>query len=245
MATNIYDTETPQSLEECQDFIFAIMNDVENIWSKLQASEWPAHVKSHSEFEQWRLKALAAKRHKENRLKWLQAFCMDNFNCSYPTKRALLLAIQEREMREPAFLQDEQEYRFIDAKTAKQVEKAVQAAIINKEPERPEIVLSAQAQKQLEGIMARLKAARIAAGLTQLEASEALGFESEVVGHYERLRNSPTILNIFHLCQIYQVDALEILTGKIQYKREDLETIAGWFGEGAEYIRQLLNGERD
>lgn len=243
MAAQLHDEKTPNSLEEAQDFIFAIMEDIENIWGKLRSQEWPAHVKSQGEYEQWHMKASAAKRHKEKRLSWLQDFCRDNFAVYYTSKRSLMIAMQERELQTPDFLRDEiiessnGHAPFLAEKAALQ---HLREALIEDKPQRPEISLSLQSQKHLELIMQRLLLARQSAELTQTEVSEMLGFESNVLGGWERGRVSPTLVNIFRLCAIYQVDPVAILTGESSASREDLELILQQFEAGRDYLKGLL-----
>ncbi len=236
MAISEYDVKTPESLEECQDFILATMTAIESIWGKLQSGEWPVHVKSQGEYEAWRQTTLSAKGHKQRRLSWLQEFCADNWGCSYQTKRSVLIAIQEREMQMPSFLMDTAKIEKIQEPQTQ----SIQAIEANK-PLRPEMQLSLQSEKRMNGIIQRLKEAREAAGINQTEASEAIGFNSNVVTNWERGTVSPTLLNIFKLCQVYEVESLEILTGERSVSREDLIALSKLFEDGVEYIQTLID----
>lgn len=219
MAISQRDTETPQSLEECQDYILGIMEDIQSIWAKLQAGEWPKTVKSQAEYETWVKSTNAAYIHKGKRLDWLNDFCMRHFGISYPKKRALLIAIQERMMNAPAFLLDENSngHEEPSAKAEPEEEPA---------PSVPEIVLSVQSERQLEGILKRLIEARKTADMTQDDVASYFGFHNTAIGQWERGRTPITLLNLFKLANIYECDPLWILTGEREVTKEQLGAIA-------------------
>lgn len=222
MAISQRDSETPQSLEECQDYILGIMEDIQSIWSKLQSGEWPKSVKSQAEYETWVKSTNAAYIHKDKRLKWLNAFCLDNFGVCYPKKRALLIAIQERMISAPAFLLDE-------SPNGHNEEISVKADPLETETiaqRHPEVILSAQSEALLDGILKRMTEARNHTGMTMTDAARYFGYTGQAISNWERGETPVTLLNIFKLARIYECDPLWILTGEKEITREHLAEIA-------------------
>lgn len=59
-----------------------------------------------------------------------------------------------------------------------------------------------------------LKAARVNAGLTQIEAAKKLGVNSTTISFWETGRTSPRTSTFFALCKLYGVDPNDIFLPK-------------------------------
>ena len=223
------------SLYQAQSMLLKEMEETEKIWGQLNSDGFRKGFNSQNEYASWRVRAGDAYGYKKKLVTELRDYIQQRFGEYYPDSASLRLALMEQTLEAPDWLQEAEP----DAPAL--AEQHLQEVLGNDKPQRPEISLSLQSQKHLELIMQRLLNARKAAELYQEDVSYALGFNSNVLGGWERGRVSPTLVNIFRLCAIYQVDPVEILTGQAQVSREDLEAVAKQFDNGLEYLRGLLD----
>lgn len=222
------------NLYQAQSMLLKEMEETEKIWGQLNSDGFRKGFNSQNEYASWRVRAGDAYGYKKKLVTELRDYIQERFGEYYPDSASLRLALMEQTLEAPDWLQEAEP----DAPAL--AEQHLQEVLGNDKPPRPEISLSLQSQKHLELIMQRLLLARQSAELTQTEVSEMLGFESNVLGGWERGRVSPTLVNIFRLCAIYQVDPVAILTGESSASREDLELILQQFEAGRDYLKGLL-----
>lgn len=210
------DFELPQTLHEAQDLMLSIMDRMESIYGQLNDPERRKIYKSDKEYQEWRLSAFNANAHKGNELDELEAHMKKCFKVEYPTKKSLLLAIQERDYSPP---------RWLNNASAEPISSV------------PEIEFTEQSSIILAGILERLIEAR--GRMSQDEVGKLLGVTGSTVSSWERGRSPITLSTILKLCQIYEVPSGWILVGA-QINIEDVRTVFNLFAEGVELAKSLL-----
>lgn len=224
------------NLYQAQGMLLKEMEETEKIWGQLNSDGFKKGFASQREYSDWRVRAGDAYGYKKKLVTELRDYIQQRFGEYYPDSASLRLALMEQTLEAPDWLQE----RESEPDAPALAEQHLQEVLGDDKPQRPEISLSLQSQKHLELIMQRLTDARKAREMTQLEVSVMLGNESNVMGQWERGRTSPTLVNIFRLCAIYQVDPVAILTGESSASREDLELILQQFEAGRDYLKGLL-----
>lgn len=66
----------------------------------------------------------------------------------------------------------------------------------------------------VKGFAERLRAARAAANLTQIQVAAALGYRATTIANWERERTEPCATDIARLAALYRVTADWLLTGR-------------------------------
>lgn len=213
----------PDTLEGCQELLLILMNDAEKIWSDLQDPEKPKTYKSKGEYQAWRLKASNAQIYKMTQVDTLLAHIEKSYGRTYENKQALILAIRERQVKAPHWLETVMIGNGSNAYSE----------------EEPNMELLAKSSIQfITAILDRLIVAR--GKLTQGDVATRLGVSNSAISAWERGRSPITLATVLLLCQLYEVNPVYILVGRDKIKTTDVQALVEQFQENVDLLKSLL-----
>lgn len=206
-----------ETLGQAQEYLLQEMSEAEKIWGQLQSDGFRKGFKGqNSEYQDWRVRASDAYNYKKNLVNELIAYIEKKWGIRYKNSQELRVAINERSLSAPEWLSNGHEESVkLDPMETETVAQR-----------HPEVILSVQSEAMLDAILKRLVIARNESGLTMTDAARYFGYTGQAVSNWERGETPVTLLNIFKLARIYEVDPLWILTGEKEITREHLAEVA-------------------
>lgn len=228
-----------ETLEQGQEYLLQEMMDCEKIWGQLNSDGYKKGFNSQAEYNDWRVRAGDAYGYKKALVKELITFIEKKWGVRYKNSIELRAIIAERSLEAPDWMQDDVTPELTNGKPAP-IESLIPAA-----PEHlPEIELSAQSQKQLEAILARLREARKAAGLSLQDVADYWGYHQTAIGSWELGKTPITLLNLFRIAAICEADPCWILTGERNISVAALAQVADSLEIGLEALYKLIDKEK-
>lgn len=210
-----FEDPLPNELHLCQDMALELMNEIEGIYGQLNDPDRRRRYKSDKDYQTWRNSAFNANAFKGNQLEELEAHMKTCFKAEYPTKLSLLIAIQDRQLKPPRWLDGDDPIESI-----------------------PQIKMTAESERYVSDVLTRLIAAR--GSITQTEVGAVLGVSSSAVSSWEKGKSPITLNTILKMCQLYNVNPIIILTGKQRIDPSDVHEIWRHSQENADLIKSLL-----
>lgn len=233
---------TELTLQGAEDLLCETMQAATTMYNQLDSEDFQKRYEAKNgrgAYQDWRARAITAYEFKTKEAKEIQAYIKAKFGLSYKTLTEVQLAIKERGLAAPDWMSSEESNG-----TGKATETQLALPIQEESPKKAEeIQLSLQSNKLLAGILERLRTVRLERKMSQVEAAQYFGVGGQALGDWERGHTPVTLINVFRLAALYEVDPVWVLTGKMMANQQDLELVAKHLEMNVAALKNLIEDE--